>query len=524
MGRWKTVGTILKVLASHEPDREGTGDLTRRLTFREWNDRANRLANGLTYAGLQKGDRIAMIAHNSVEWMEYYAATAKAGFVCVPVMFRLSPAEYAYNVGDSGARAFIVAEEFVEGANSVRDLLSGVEVWIYLGKGNAPDGYIHYEELMERGSPGEPPVTVEPGDLWTIMYTSGTTGRPKGAMRTHESFTGFFLTNVAAMEFNRNDRGLFVMPMCHVNSIYYAFSIVYAGGASLVYSKASFDPAHFLKTLEDLKVSFTSLVPTHYIMILSLPDEVKKSFDVTSIRKLLCSSAPVRRETKLEILDFFSKSELYEAYGSTEGGKVTLLTPDKQFTKLGSIGRELIGSDLIKLLDEDRNEVPVGQVGELFSNNSSCFTGYWNMPEETRAAFHGEWFSAGDMAYKDEEGYYYLVDRKKNMIITGGENVYPSEVENAVGSHPSVKDVAVIGIPDKKWGERVAAIVVLKEGFEASGALGAELDAHVKDRIAGFKRPKDIKFIKDDEMPRTATGKILHRELRTRYGHWAEQK
>ncbi|PLX40836.1 MAG: long-chain fatty acid--CoA ligase [Deltaproteobacteria bacterium] len=518
MSGWIPVGNIIKVLASQEPDKEAVADLSRSLTFSEWNERCNRFANALLGLGLKKGDRVAFIAHNSLEWMEFYGATAKAGLVAVPIMFRLAPKEYQYILENSETAAFLVADDFISGADSIRDKLPCVSKWIHVGEGKAPEGYIAYEELMENGSPEEPPIEVSPDDIWTITYTSGTTGRPKGAVRTHEAYVAFFLTNFITMGFSKRDRGLFVMPMCHVNSIYYGFTLLYCGASSLVYSVASFDPAHFLKTLQDFKVTFTSLVPTHYIMILDLPEEVKTSFDVSSVEKLLCSSAPVRKETKMEILGFFNKSNLYEAYGSTEAGKVTVLPPEMQLIKPTSIGREIPGTELIKILDENRNELPVGEAGELFSRTPSCFKEYWKLPEETKAAFHGEWFSAGDIAYKDEDGYYYLVDRKKNMIITGGENVYPTEVEKAVGEHPCVKDVAVVGLPDDKWGERVSAFIILRGGFEPTDELSKEIQAFLKDKIAGFKRPKDVIFINDEDMPRTATGKILHRELRDRYG------
>ena len=233
----------------------------------------------------------------------------------------------------------------------------------------------------------------------------------------------------------------------------------------------SFDPVDLLKTIEKYKITFTSLVPTHYIMMLSLPDDVKGKIDVSSIRQLLISSAPASKETKLAIMEYFKNAELWEAYGSTEGGLVTLLRPEDQFKKLGSIGREIFGTDRIKILDENRKEVPDGQVGELFYRTPMLFKEYLKEPEKTKQAFFGEWSSAGDMVRRDEDGYYVLVDRKANMIITGGENVYPSEVEGVIGRHPAVKDVAVIGIPDPKWGEAVKAIVVLNRGFEPSEAL-----------------------------------------------------
>ena len=259
-------------------------------------------------------------------------------------------------------------------------------------------------------------------------------------------------------------------------------------------------------------------------MMLALPDDVKNSVDVSCVRKLLCSSAPARRDTKIDIMNYFKNSELFEAYGSTEAGQVTILRPEDQMRKLGSIGRELIATDRIKLLDLDGNEVPAGEVGELYSRTPMVFDEYWKMPEATKAAFHGEWFSAGDMARIDEEGFYTLVDRKKNMIITGGENVYPSEVEDALGSFPRVKDVAVIGIPDPKWGEAVKAIVILHQGVEPTDELAKEIMTHTRERIAGFKCPKSMDFISEGDMPRTGTGKILHRVLRERYGKWSDDQ
>jgi len=257
-------------------------------------------------------------------------------------------------------------------------------------------------------------------------------------------------------------------------------------------------------------------------MILALPDEVKKKYDVSSIRQLLISSAPARKDLKLAIMDFFKNAELWEAYGSTEAGLVTLLRPEDQFKKLGSIGREIFGIDEIKLLDENGNEVPRGEVGELYSRTPMAFKEYWKDPEKTKAAFRGDWMTVGDMARQDEDGYYYLVDRKANMIITGGENVYPSEVENVVGAHPAVKDVAVIGVPDPKWGEAVKAVVILHEGYTPSKELEQEIIDFCRGKIAGYKRPKSVDFIKEEEMPRTATGKILHRKLRERY--WKDVK
>ncbi|KIX14175.1 class I adenylate-forming enzyme family protein [Dethiosulfatarculus sandiegensis] len=526
MNRWLHVGDILRINAQLFPDKEGAADLYRSLTFKEWNERCNSLANALADRGLKKGDRIAMIAFNALEWLEFYGACAKGGFVAVPIMFRLTPAEYTYILNNSGCSAFIVEKPFVEGVNEAKDELEtvGADKYFYMGEGSAPEGYTHLEDLFSQGPPTEPPVKVIDEDTWIIMYTSGTTGRPKGVVRTHESLAGKYWTNIAAMGYQRDDRGLLVMPMCHINSVFYSFVFSCLGATCVVYNSVSFDPEHMIKTLSDFKITFTSLVPTHYIMMLALEESVKKSYNVDCVRKLLISSAPARRDLKLAIMDYFKNSQLYEAYGSTEAGLVTLLLPDEQFDKLGSIGREIPGTDILKLLDEDGNEVPVGEVGELYSRGPALFSEYWKMPEETKDSFVGDFFSAGDMAYKDEQGYYYLVDRKKNMIITGGENVYPSEVEDCIGGHTAVKDVAVIGVPDPKWGEKVSAVVILHDGVEASDELAQEILGFTKGKIAGFKRPKTLDFVTEKEMPRTGTGKILHRVLRERYGHWADSK
>jgi len=522
MSRWLTSGQAIRTYALKTPDKEAVTDLYRSLTYREWNERCNRLANAMLDLGLKKGDRFAFIAYNCLEWMEVYGAAAKNGLICVPVMFRLAPAEYEYILDNTEVKAFIVGQEFVQGAESVRGRLPGIKHWIFLGQGGTPKGYLNYEDLMAQGSPGEPPVIVTPEDDWVIMYTSGATGRPKGAVRNHESHIGFNITNAMAMAFDRNDRMLLVMPMCHINSIFYSFTMNYIGATSVIYNMVSFEPEHLLKTFQEFKITFTSLVPTHYIMIQSLPEEIKNKYDVSCVKKLLCSSAPARQDTKLWILDFFKNSELYEAYGSTEGGLKTLLYPEEQFDKLGSIGKEIPGTDMIKIINEEGRECGVGEIGELYTKTAATFSHYWKMPEETKAAFIDGWFSAGDMGYRDEDGYYYLVDRKKNMIITGGENVYPSEVENVIGGHPAVRDVAVIGLADDKWGEKVTAVVVLHTNFEPSEELAREISDFCRNKIAGYKRPKKVDFIKDEEMPRTATGKILHRALRERYGHWAE--
>lgn len=526
-GRWMTAKDVLTANASKWPDKIGAKDLYKAYTFREWNERSCRLANALAGLGMKKGDRFAALAYNCVEWMEIYAAAAKGGFICVPIMFRLAVPEMEYNINHSESKVFIVqggkdprdGKEFpwIEMVRGMKKNLLTVENYIAFGAENPRyEGFLSYEDAIAAASPGEPAVQVDSDDIWVLMYTGGTTGKPKGVMKSHANMFSQYLIMIYDHVFNYDDVNLLVMPCCHINSLNYSFVATWVGGTAMCYNMVSFDAEDLLKTFSEHRVTFTSLVPTHYIMMLALPEAVKKKYDLTSIKKLLISSAPARRDTKLGILEMFPNSKLDEAYGSTEAGCVTILKPEEQLTKLGSCGREVIGSALIRLYDEEGNLITEpNAVGELYSKSPMVFEGYWKDPEKTAAVMKDGYFTAGDMAYKDEDGYVFLVDRKANMIISGGENIFPSEVENVVGGHPKVKDVAVIGVPHEKWGEQVTAVIVLHEGQTATSE---EISAFCKGKIAGYKVPKNVIFIKDEEMPRSGPGKILHRVLREQYG------
>jgi fatty-acyl-CoA synthase len=507
--------TLAGAVATHArltPQKLAVRDSRRSLTFVEWHERATRLANGLLGLGFAKGDRVALLAYNCAEWMEMYAALAAAGLVAVPINFRLTPPEIAYIVQHCEARAVIAQDELADRIDAVRSELA-VPTNAFIVFGNAlPAGWRSYEALIAAAEFTQPPVEVKPSDASALMYTSGTTGKPKGAIRSHEGSTLIALATAIEMRFTRDDTALLVMPMCHANSLYFSHTFVHLGATCVIDDRRSFDPEALLATLASEKITLTSLVPTHYIMMLALPVETKQKYNVDRVEKLMISSAPARKDTKLAILEHFRNGRLYELYGSTEAGWVTLLRPEEQIDQLGSVGREWAGSGPIRLLDAEGNEVPDGEVGELYSRTPYVFDGYWKNPEKTVEAFRGAWCSVGDMARRDAQGYIHLVDRKSNMIITGGENVYPSEVEGVLGAHPKVKDVAVVGVPHEKWGEAVQAVVVLHHGV---GATETELLDWCRGRIAGYKRPQSVRFVTDAEMPRTATGKILHRLLRT---------
>ncbi len=508
-----TLGQMLTVHARVLGDASGARDLDRAMSFRQWNERSCRLGNALLGLGLTKGDRVAVLAYNCVEWLEIFAATAKAGLIALPINFRLTSADVRYIVENAEATALIVQDELLGLVEEVRaDLPVPSGNLIHLGNGACPAGYRDYEGLIAAASDSEPEQHVALGDPWTLMYTSGTTGKPKGVLRSHQAAVLLSLFTDIELGLHRRDGALLVMPMCHANSLNFFGAFAYCGAETAVYSRKSFEPEHAARTLAEGGSSFTSLVPTHYITMLGLPAAVRAQSDFSRVTKLMISSAPARQDTKRAVMEMFPNSGLFELYGSSEAGWVTMLHPHEQFTKLGSVGRECVGSAPIRILDESGNEVPDGEAGELYSSNPYTFDRYWKLPEKTAEAFRGDYCTVGDMARRDEDGYIQLVDRKSNMIISGGENIYPSEVEAVLAGHPAVQDVAVVGLPDPKWGEYVHAVVVLKDGSMVSEA---ELIAWSKDKLAGYKRPRACSFMRDAEMPRTATGKNLHRVLKS---------
>jgi acyl-CoA synthetase (AMP-forming)/AMP-acid ligase II len=514
MASWLNLGQILKVNAKKFPNTVALKDKDRGFTYPEVNRRVNMLAHSLLDLGLSKGDKVAVLLENSIEIVEIYLATAKTGLVIVPINFRLVDSEVAYIVDNSDAQVMIVHDEFTPCVDAIKPELKNIEPNRYIVVGEETIGYLEYETLIQGFPESEPETMVDPQDAWILIYTSGTTGKPKGVVRSHESHIAFYLINAVDFGFSEHDVCLNIMPLCHINSTFFTFTFTYIGGSAYIHPARSFQAEEILEIIEREKITFISLIPTHYSLLLNAHEDAKK-LDVSSIRKLLCSSAPARKDMKLAVMEFFPGVELYEAYGSTEAGIVTVLKPEDQLRKLGSIGFESLGTDYVKILDENGNEVSVGEIGELYSRGPMLFDEYYKMPEKTTSSFKDGWFSAGDMARRDEDGFFEIVDRKDNLIITGGEHVYPSEVEKVIGSHPKVLDVAIIGLPDEIWGEAVTAFVIPKDPNDPPDEN--EIISFCRDKMAGYKRPKEVRLISQEEMPRTGSGKILHRALRQRY-------
>ena len=339
-----SVGDMLRAQARLQPERIGARDLERAMTFRQWNERSCRLANALIGLGLAKGDRVAVLAFNRVEWAEIYVAAAKAGLMAVPVNFRLTAPEVRFICQDCAVSAVVTEAALAGVVDDVRsDLGVKSDRYIRIGEGTAPPGWTSYEDLIARASSSEPGADVAPNDPWCLMYTSGTTGNPKGAIRGHRGVAMLALMTGVELGLKRRDDALLVMPMCHANSLFFFASFLYSGAAVTVFSRPSFDPALCLRTIGATGATFSSLVPTHYSMMLDVSAKERGGAGFERVEKLMISSAPARAETKREIMGMFPNSGLFELYGSTEAGWVTMLHPDEQFDHLGTVGREVIG-------------------------------------------------------------------------------------------------------------------------------------------------------------------------------------
>ena len=508
------IGDVLRATAQKLPNRTAFVFKDRRIDYSVFEDRTNRLANGLLTRGYRPGDHIGILAFNCIEYYEILFSTAKAGMVAVPLNFRFAGEEISYILNQSDTRALIYEAHFCDVIHGIRSKFEKINAEDYLVFGGDGDpGDSNYEEIIAASSNAEPVVEVKETDTWYIGYTSGTTGRPKGAMRSHRSNV---MLAVQRIYVDEDDILLLIMPIFHSNSIWFGLMGVYRGATTVIYPSRGFNAREILEIIERKKITFSSMVPTMYTLIMQVPD--KEKFDIRSVKKLLTSSAPLMTRAKKQILEFFKHAELYEGYGATESGGVTTLYPKDQYRKVRSCGRANPFTR-IKILDADGKECQPGEVGELFAVSPGMFEGYYKQPEADAKAFTGEYLTVGDMAMVDEEGYYYIVDRKNDMIISGGENIYPTEIDDLLSEHPKILQAAAVGIPDEKWGEAVKAVAVLKPSEQLSES---EVIAYCKAHLAGYKCPRSVDFI--DSLPMNQTGKILKREIREKYWKGCDAK
>lgn len=501
-----TLGDIPRKSAVLYPDREAAVFEDVRLTYRRLNDRVNRLANALTGMGLEKGGRVTVLGENTHKYLEVYFAAAKIGVSVTPLNFRLSDQEIVHIVNDSEATCFLAADGYEERTAAMKDRLEAVKNWIALD--NETEGFDFYEGLLEKASPVEPDIEVDENELAVLMYTGGTTGLPKGVMMSHRNLMTALSAMVFGVGFTKDDVTCFVLPLFHV-SFWPALCCLLVGGKVVINRKP--DLNGILKLIQDEKCTHINAVPTIYGWILQFADV--DGHDLSSLRSITYAGSPFPPEMLKQCILKFGNI-LSQGYGMTEALGATNLAEEDHVLEgersrlLASAGKPSFCAE-IKIVNEDGSSAAVNEIGEIAVKGKHVMMGYWKNPELTAKIIRDGWYMSGDMGYMDEEGYLFLVDRKADMIVTGGENVYPKETEDVLYEHPAVAMSAVVSAPDEKWGERVQAVVVLKPDAQVTEE---ELVAHCKERLAGYKCPKSIQFW--DQIPTTPVGKIIRKDVK----------
>ena len=475
----------------------------RTLTYGQLHDRSARLATALSHAGVGPGDRVAFLGENSPAFVETMFAAGALGAVLVPLNTRLAVPEIRYQLEDAGVSALVHDGALSGLAEASARELSGVVRWVVAEE--APDGTPTLESVIAGAEPWTEDVPVDLEDLAVILYTSGTTGRPKGACLTHGNFTWNCFNVLVDYDVAADEVALMISPMFHVASLGMGVLPTLLKGATLVL-ESKFEPGRVLRLIEQHRVTWLSGVPTTYQLLCEHPDW--ESTDLSSLRKLTCGGSAV----PMRVLDAYENRGLAftASYGMTETSPgATNLPAAKSREKAGSSGLPHFFSD-VRIVDPAGQEVGPGEQGEILLSGPNVITQYWNRPDAA-SSFEGEWFHSGDMGYLDEDGYLFVSDRIKDMIISGGENVYPAEVEAAILELPEVASVAVIGVPDEKWGEVPHAVVVPREG---AAVTARTIQEHLDGRLARYKIPRTLSLV--EEMPRTASGKIRKNVLRER--------
>ncbi len=487
----------------------------RRQSWNQFGERIARLAAGLTNLGLERGDRVAVLSLNNDRYMESYFGVPWGGHVLVPINTRLAPPEVVFWLNDSGATVLMVDEAFVPMLPKIQDQLETVKHVVFLGDGTPPQGMLSFEGLLE-GRSAMAAVESNNDDLAILLYTGGTTGRSKGVMLSQNNVLLNALQFAPTVGYRSDSVYLHAAPMFHIADGTCTYAIASTAGTSVIIP--GFEPEAALRAVQDHKVSVTLWVPTMVNMAVHFPGV--ENFDLSSLADMMYGASPMPEAVVRRAMEVMPNTRFHHAYGQTESAPIlTILdparhVPDTATGKFGSCGQAIMGVQL-KIVDEDDNELPAGEVGELCARGDNVMLGYWQQPELTAQALRNGWLHTGDGARMDEEGFVYIVDRVKDMIISGGENVYSAEVENAIYQHAAVAECAVIGIPHEKWGEEVHAIIRLHEGQEADAQA---IINHCHDLIAAFKCPRSVEF-KSDPLPLSGAGKILKAQLREPF--WA---
>jgi acyl-CoA synthetase (AMP-forming)/AMP-acid ligase II len=508
------LGELLARNARREPHRTALvfGDSV--LTYAQLDLRVNRLANALGDRGVRRGDHVAVLMYNSLEVIESFLACHKLGACPVPVNFRLAPSELAYILADSASVAVLTDGPLTSLALEVKSGLQAVRFVATTGEVLA--GAESYEELLASGSGAAPDVDVDEDDLSFLMYTSGTTGRPKGAMLTHQNLVANTVNWSMEMEARPGDVWLSGLPLFHIGGVNGVLPFLYLAGTSIITPSTNFDALESLRMLEKHRATMCYFVPTQWQQICSLPEVA--AIDTSVLRRALWGASQAPATTLELLMRTFPSVGIVNAFGQTEMSSNTcFLKAEDSVRKMGSVGLSAVNVE-VRIVDRDGNDVPTGEVGEIVYRGPTVMKGYYKQPQATADAFRGGWFHSGDLVRRDDEGFIYVVDRAKDMIISGGENIYPAEIEQAVRRHPAVREVAVIGVPHPRWVETPVAVVVA-DGDEHPGT--AEVLEFIKADLASYKKPSAVVYV--EELPRNASGKILKRDLRDRYGHLFEE-
>ncbi|MBK0867992.1 long-chain-fatty-acid--CoA ligase [Saccharopolyspora sp. HNM0986] len=484
----------------------------RGLTYRQLDERLSRLADALIERGARPGDRVAVLGLNDIEVVESYLACGRLGAICVPINFRLVADEIAYALSDSGSVAAIVDAALAPAMGKAREKVPEVATCLVIGDDvtEAGPGAQRYEQALAEAAATAPDISVDEHSPAFIMYTSGTTGRPKGAVLSHYNLMLHAFSMMAHLGTPAGERvGMSGAPLFHIAGVSTILPNILLGGKTVLSRSGRFDPAEIVDTLERERVSDCFFVPAQWQAICAVPGIAER--DLSALHRISWGAAPAATSLLRTMIETFPQAEVTTSFGQTECSPVTtLLRGEDALRKIGSVGTPMLNVE-VRVVDDDMNDVPRGEVGEIVYRGPTVMREYWNKPAETAEVFRGGWFHSGDLVREDEDGYYYVVDRKKDMIISGGENIYCAEVEDALSGHPKVADVALIGVADERWGETPLAVLVPSD--PADPPTAADVESYCREHLAGYKRPRHVSVV--PELPRNPSGKVLKTQLRS---------
>ncbi len=498
------------------PDNEAFVCGSERVSFKRFNERVNSLIHGLYALGIQKGDVIGALSWNGLEYAEVFGAAMKGGFILGHFNPRLKAEELIHVINDSEAKAVFLGSEFVETIDGIRkDLSNAASFFVF---GHSEGNMTAYGEVLESHSKEEPEPVVGEDDPLVLFYTSGTTGVPRGALYTHRQKMENTCIKALDIGVALGDRHLVVIPMFHIGGDSHVWPFFLMGGCNVIMPGPSFDPVKTLKIIAEERITDVHIVPTQLVSLLNLPD--RETYDLHQLKRVWYAASPMPVEVLKQGLSAFGPVFI-QGYGLTESGPHATVFKQTHHREameesgdknvLASCGQPCIGAH-VRIVNEAGQDVEAGKIGEILIKSRRVMTEYWRKPDDTKEAIRNGWLYTGDMGYYDEKGFIYIADRKKDMIVTGGENVYPKEVEEILYRHPAVREAAVIGIPDSFWVEKVHALVVLKENTEATEE---EIIAFCRDQISSYKAPKSLEFV--ESLPKNPQGKILKKEIRLEY-------